>query len=501
MVENDINKFKQLLACKKRPNGKPYINGAFKQGSKLQRIANEFILDVLMSPENYVSLPTAYTLDYSRYFIHDEVLAQDQFNTIQELRSLLSLTRYQKELFEAKKEGMLYTYKLKDASAVCSRRIIGIKQVAKYLYQNSEFDALESVQLLTCAMKYHVTVLSHGKTKVSKIKNTNLHDIMPIYGSLALKTVCYLRKGYSIKEALVRGAVDTKKDQSKPPMQWYGHGWVHFPKSTDIEDVYKLKHACAGTDWCIEDIETALDYLSEGDFWIYSEGKVAEIALHYTQCEIGVYGRGENQDLLGKFAEIADSFMEELEVVKSLGTGVAHYDNELTLSAWNRSLLKDIISSISSGVIEDSLLQFVCMKVDGDRLEATLNFPSEMSYISLDIINQLNKMVKPNDIIYKSDDQTVSIKSNLYIEGKCDLLSSIVDVEGDVVASNLSSIELPQLVSVGGFLDIRNSDQVFFPNLKHVGEFVDAVGSEEVEMPHLDQSVKYISTYYSYDEY
>jgi len=453
-----------------------------------------------MAPEKYVPLPTANTLDYSRYFIHFEDLCADKLNNVNSLRRLLSLTSYQKELFEAKKEGLLYTYKLKDASAVCLRRTRAIKRIAEYLHENLKFSAIESVQLLTCAMKYHVTALSNGESRVSKIKATNLHHIIPIYGSLALKVVRYLRKGFTAKESLVRGVVDAKQGKIKPTFEWHGHGWVHFPSSIDTEDVHKLQDACVGTDWCLENLVMAESYLSEGDFWIYSEGELAEIALHYTQGAIDVYGRGENQELTGKFKQIADSFMEELEVVKNFGREGVPYDDELSLDVWQRSLLKDIISSISSGVIDSNLLKFVCMKIHSDEIEVNLKLPTEMSFISLDIINQLNKMINTKDIVDKVDAQTVSIKSNLYIESKCELLSNIVDVQGDVVVSSLTNIQLPQLVSVGGFLDIRNSYQLLFPNLKYVGEFVDAVGSREVEMPLLDQGVKYISTYYTCDE-
>jgi len=193
--ESISNKFSSVFANMKRPNGVSNMFYKPKTESDMRKMADNYLHGVIMEPELYVELPTASTLDYKRHFRNYGTIETKNIHSIQDLRAILSMTEYQKRLWDAKRGRTFFQEKLKDAAMVCSRRVKGIKRVADYLHHNEQFHPLEALQIILCAMRLHISLDDVGNLNVVKIKNTNQHNTMLIVDDLALMMRNYLRQG------------------------------------------------------------------------------------------------------------------------------------------------------------------------------------------------------------------------------------------------------------------------------------------------------------------
>ena len=494
-LEDVRKKFIKLLSNKKNSSGNAYILYAPKTEEQMRRIADGFITDVMMEPEKFIALPTANTLDYSRYFKNYEEIDIKNIMNIEDLRSLLDVTKYQRSLWEAKKSGTLFQYKLKAAATVCARRVKSIKQIAEYLFQNELFHPIEAVQILMCALRFHIALDHNGVARVSNIKNTNQHNIMPLVGDLALRVQKNLRQGLNEKKSLIKAYIEYKKNKQELGIELAREGWIHFPQSSHQIDIHSLQDASVNSDWCIEDdFDSAKSYLSKGSFWIYFEESVPEIAVYTVNgvC-IEEFGRGSAQALEGNYDKIAESFVEQYYEYAYLDEEYP-FQNIFVLDKSVRLFLMDVIHSISSGNVANSLLDYAYL--DLLKKEVTFKFPSSKStYLSREIVNQLNSIIHYKDVIERHDDEAVTIHAGVTITGDCELLSKIVKVSGDVDMPGLSKLHLPLLSSVGGHLDVRNSEGLTFLSLRHVEKIIDAVGSKSLAIPLFNCQQKCIYSY------
>lgn len=497
--KNEGRKVSLLLANKKRPDGSVYVPHVFKVESEVRKAVNDYLSDIMLEPEQYVTLPTAKTLDYSRFFRKYTHMDMERINSLGELRSLLNITRFQKSLLDAKNNGTLYRRKLDDAAVVSKRRINAIKRIAEYLHANDQFRPSESVQMINCAMKFHISVDYNGASRLSNIKNTNQHNIMPLVGNFALKVQKYLRQGLNSKKSFHQGFIDYKKNIQEEGMmlnmELGRQGWVYFPKSSVDEDVFNLQQASTGSDWCIEhDFELATDHLSAGDFWFYFEGSAAEIAVYISDNGMESFGRGPDQTLEGKYELIAERFIDKYNDSSFFDDKGDIRGDEYVLNDQERLFLKDIISSISSGVLTNRLLKYAQVELQNKKVK--LKLPSEIStFIAAEMLEQLPD-IHFEDIIESHSDKTITIHASVCVKDNREILNKIIEVKGNLEMSRLSEIEMPHLKRIGGYLDVRNAEALTFSGLEEVSGIIDAVGSRNINIPRLKRSQQYICSYY-----
>jgi len=497
--KDERRKVSLLLANKKCHNGHTYLPRSCKTEAEIRKAVNAYLGDIMLEPERYVALPTAKTLDYSRFFKKYDQMDMSKVHSLSDLQNLLNMTSLEKKLLDAKNNGSLYQIKLDDAAAVSKRRINAIKRIAEYLYDNDQFLPSESIQIISCAMKFHVSVDHHGVSKVSNIKNTNQHNVMPVVGGFALKVQQYLRQGFNSKRSFHHGFIDYKKStQEKDLMlntELGRQGWVRFPKSSLDDDAFNLQQASAGSDWCIEhSLETASSYLSEGDFWFYFEGSIAEIAVHIVDNSTETFGKGSEQTLEGKYQWIAERFIEKYNDSSFFDEQGNMTDNNYVLNTQERLLLKDIMKSIHSGTISTRLLKYAQVNLQNKKAE--LKLPNEISTcIAAEMLDQLPD-IQLEDILESHSDGSMTIHASVVCEDSCETLNKIIEIKGNLEMSKLSKISMPHLERIGGYLDIRNAKDLTFSKLERVSGMIDAVGSENVDMPRLRTYQQYISSYY-----
>jgi len=254
---NESLQFFQFISDKRRPNESPYISNSITSETELQDVAKLYMQDVFEEPERYVALPTAHTLDYSRFFKNSKGKDVSSLTDLELLESYLDASNEQLKLWSLKKEGRLSKVKLEQAALTSKRRVLSVREAAEKLLFTGKVQAVVAAQILSFVIRFCVRV--NGGIRLIKIKHNNTHSVTYMNDAMISFIAQELPQQQSVKRACTHGIAKYNNSLQQKGLL---DGWLSFAKSSSCEDAEKLHAACIETPWCIaEDAGTALYFL------------------------------------------------------------------------------------------------------------------------------------------------------------------------------------------------------------------------------------------------
>ena len=466
----DSLQFFQFISDKRRSDGTPYIQNSIRSETELQDIARIYMQDVLEEPERYVALPTAHTLDYSRFFKNSKGKYVSALTDLELLESYLDANSEQLKLWSLKRGGNLPDVKLEQAAMTSKRRVLSIRQAAERLLSTNKVQAVIAAQILSFVMRFCVRV--NGGIRLVKIKNNNTHSVMYINDAMINSIVQEIPQKQSIKKACACGIA---KYHNSLQQKGLLAGWQSFAKSSSREDAEKLQAAGMGTSWCIaNDTETALDYLQEGSFFIYFDNFYPVVAVHACATDCEIYGANENQEVEPCYESIVGQFLMQQNLIRK--------GDNTYLTGDDRDIVAAIVSSIHSGKLDSRLYKYIYLEMDSKKvcLNPVEGSPCVISYF---VYEQLRKITRFEDVLEYHDDGTITVYANVNLDCNLSLIHRVVEIKGNLTLFSCSNITFPCLKRLGGYLDIRNAINISFPLLTNISGDLDASGSSNIFLP------------------
>jgi len=469
--------FIQFISDKRKNDTSPFIMTPITSEIELQNIARAYMQDVFEEPERYVALPTANTLDYSRFFKNKFGKHVSTLTGLELLESYLDASNEQLRLWKLKKNGKLSSVKLKNAASISKRRVRSIRHAAQMLLETSKLQPTIAAQTLSFIMKFCVKVDEHGDMSRVKIKTNNMHSVMHMSDAILDSIQLELPYHQGFKTACTY-AIAKHYDALK--QQGMFAGWRVFEQSSSLEDAKKLQSSCIGTSWCIaEDVETASGFLKEGNFFIYYDHGDPVVTVHECAGCCESYGANKSQTVDAYYKPEVERFLMEQNLDHEIE--VHRY-----LSKNDRCMIDNIVSSIHSGKLTPGLFKYVTLEADSERV---LVNPIEISVceISLCVHKQLEKIARVEDVLESHHDGRVTVHGNMDMGCNMSLLHRVIEIEGNLISPYRYDLIFPCLKYIGGYLDIRNANNINFPLLKSISGDLDAAGSSKVFFPALKE--------------
>ena len=466
----DSLQFFQFISDKRRSDGTPYIQNSIRSETELQDIARIYMQDVLEEPERYVALPTAQTLDYSRFFKNSKGQDVTSLTDLEFLESYPDASNEQLKLWSLKKEGRLSKVKLEQAALTSNRRVLSVREAAEKLLFTCKVQAVVGAQILFFLTRFCVSV--NGGIRLIKIKHTNTHFVMYINDAMINFIAQELPQQQSVKRACTYGIAKYHKSLQQKSLL---DGWLTFTKSSSYEDAERLCAACVGSTWCIaENAGIALYYLQQGSFYIYYDNFHAVVAVHACATDCEIYGANENQEVEPCYESIVGHFLMQQNLI-------CKGDNTY-LTGDDRDIVAAIVSSIHSGKLDSRLYKYISLEMDSKKvcLNPVEGSPCVISYF---VYEQLRKITSFEDVLEYHDDGTITVYANVNLDCNLSLIHRVVEIKGNLTLSSCSNITFPCLKRLGGYLDIRNAINISFPLLTNISGDLDASGSSNIFLP------------------
>lgn len=464
--------FIQFISDKRRSNGIPYIRNSIVSEAELQDIAKLYMQDVFENPEGYVALPTANTLDYSRFFKNSKGKDISTLTDLDLLESYLDASNEQLKLWASKRDGGLSNVKLEQAALTSKRRVLSVREAAEKLLSTDIVQAVVAAQILSFVMRFCVRI--NGAIRLVKIKDNNTHSVMYMNETMISFIAQQLPQQQSIKKACAHGIAKYHKSLQQAGMP---SGWRKFAKSSSYGDAEKLQVACIGTSWCIsEDAGTASDYLQRGSFYIYFDNFYPVVAVHICDEGCEIYGANEGQEVEPCYESAVEHFLIRQNLI--------YEGHDKYITGNDKELIGAIVSSIYSGKPEQELFKYLSLEMDSKivRVNPIVN---NSCVISSFVYEQLRKVTRIEDVLEYHDDGTVTVYANVDMGCNLSLTNRVVEIKGNLILSYCSEVEFPCLKRIGGYLDIRNASNIKLPLLAYISGDLDATGSSNVSLPEL----------------
>ena len=202
---------------------------------------------------------------------------------------------------------------------VNEKRESDIGDLMTYLRQNPDYTLVEQALVAKAATKYGVVADKNGQLKAVTIGKDNLHPVAVVGHDSANAIIEELRAGKSLKDAFIDGL--QKRANRNKELNLGKQGWKKFNQikpntnAREAQDAaVALNAGAAGTSWCTgRDVGTAKSQLEDGDFYIYYDDGVPEVAIRMQgDSVIGeIRGSTPTQALSDAQQKIATAFLKK----------------------------------------------------------------------------------------------------------------------------------------------------------------------------------------------
>ena len=269
----------------------------------VERIATEQLNRMLRDPEKTIPQVDAGALDFASFTRMPDGRQYDATSVDDFFTADPQIIAY---------KSMDMSDWIQEANDVNEKRLEDQAALITYLRQNPDYTLAEQALVAKAASKYSVIADKNGRLKLVTISDDNLHPVAVIGHDSANAIIEELRAGKGLKDAFIDG-LQKRADRNKQ-LNLGKQGWKKFAQADDYDAAVALNAGAAGTSWCTaKDVGTAKEQLQRGDFYIYYDNGVPEVAIRMDgKNTIGeVRGRTPNQSLSDSQQKIATKFLNE----------------------------------------------------------------------------------------------------------------------------------------------------------------------------------------------
>ena len=364
----------------------------------VDRVGRDYLDDMFANPEDYVAEVDGDKLDYSVRMSDGKLF---------DINNPLHFVEADAITFAKLKAQESDSLRENEARAITRQRKIDLENLVKNLGDFGGYTYVEQALVAKAASKFAVLSDTNGRLKLAAIEPNNRHNIAVVSAEDAGKVIEELRAGKPLKQAFLDG-MQTRADENEQANQTK-NGWQKFeqpdgepikrviarpvgapaprpvarpvarpvpgagqtlpslkPVKNSLEEAAeKLAAGAAGTPWCTAGVGTARSQIRNGDFYIYYNKGVPQVAIRMDGTDkIGeIRGNSPKQALTQTQADIAENFIrsntfkkgdEYLQEVerKRLLTAVAKGQAEIT----SDYLMAETNLFDSKGVVSNSAL-------------------------------------------------------------------------------------------------------------------------------------------------
>ena len=362
------------------------------------RVGRDYLDDMFANPEDYVASADGDKLDYSVRMPDGKLF---------DINNPLHFVEADAITFANLKAQESESLRDNEARAITRQRKLDLENLVKNLGDFGGYTYVEQALVAKAASKFAVLSDTNGRLKLAAIEPNNRHNIAVVSAEDAGKVIEELRAGKPLKQAFLDG-MQTRADENELANQ-VKNGWQKFeqpdgepikrviarpvgapaprpvarpvarpvpgagqtlpslkPVKNSLEEAAeKLAAGAAGTPWCTAGVGTARTQIKNGDFYIYYNKGVPQVAIRMDGTDrIGeIRGNSPKQALTQTQADIAENFIrsntfkkgdEYLQEVerKRLLTAVAKGQAEIT----SDYLMAETNLFDSKGVVSNSAL-------------------------------------------------------------------------------------------------------------------------------------------------
>jgi hypothetical protein len=324
--------------------GTTHIKQADRSPEDAERIGRDYLDDMYATPEDYVADADGDKLDYSVRMSDGKPF--DINNPVHFLEAdAITFASVQAQTND--------TLRNREAGAITRQRHRDLEDLVKNLGDFGGYTYVEQALVAKAASKFAVLSDKNGRLKLAAIEPNNRHNVAVVSAEDAGKVIEELRAGKPLKQAFLDG-MQARADENALANQTK-NGWQKFeqpdgepikrviarpvgapaprpvarpvarpvpgagqtlpslkPVKNPLEEVAeKLAAAAAGTPWCTSGVGTARTQIKNGDFYIYYDKGVPQVAVRMDGTDrIGeIRGNSPNQALTQKQADIAENFI------------------------------------------------------------------------------------------------------------------------------------------------------------------------------------------------
>ena len=305
--------------------GTTHIKQADRSPEDAERIGRDYLDDMFANPEDYVAPAEKNKLDYSAIMADGKPFDVD--NPVHFVEAdAITFANLKAQKNEPLREN--------EARAITRQRKLDLEALVKNLGDFGGYTYVEQALVAKAASKFAVLSDKNGRLKLSAIEPNNRHNIAVVSAEDAGKVIEELRAGKPLKQAFLDG-MQVKADENALANQTK-NGWQKFeqpvskpgvarpvpragqrlPSLKPVKDpleeaAEKLSAGAAGTPWCTSNIGTARTQIKHGDFYIYYNKGVPQVAIRMDGTDkIGeIRGNSPQQALTQEQADIAEDFI------------------------------------------------------------------------------------------------------------------------------------------------------------------------------------------------
>lgn len=433
-----------------------------------ERIAQDYLDDMLYNAEKYVALPTADTLDFKTMTTMSDGKQYDPNNPLHYVEAdAITFAALDAQSDEGKRR--------QEAAAISTQRLDDFQSLAEYLATNPSFTAVEMALVVKAASKYSVIADKTGNLKLVELRKDNRHGIAVVGKEAADAVIEELRAGKNLKTAFIDGL--QKNADANAIKNKNKNGWQKFnqaktggygPRDSIEVAADELNAAAAGTPWCTGSSNKAYarGQIANGDFYIYYNNGRPEVAIKMLgQSKIGeVRGNSPDQALNAEQRKIALDFIGNSKFVDS-----DRYVTEFTT--------KEMLAQVAKGEREistDDLINAPSL-FNSKGEPNTYGFNGMLSFTLTD--SYYRGRPKPTDAVrdffvdaYKKAAH-VAYANNNFIYGNVSVSGYRPDEDVKTVFDGETySVPIKELRGVGAItLTASQNKDITLPNLEYAG--------------------------------
>lgn len=252
------------------------------------RIAKGYIKEFVENPSSFLPVVTGDKLDVDSFLRMRDGTLYDP-NKLEHADATDQTIR----IYNAVQNGTIGAALEREAQALNKQRAEDLSNLSEYLNENAAYSLAEQALIMRGASKYGARYDKNRGLVLVPIADNNRTSVAVITAMEASSVAEELRKGKSLKDAMLSGienAIESKKKSNKADGFT---GWKTFKKSDAEEDAAALKDGCAGREWCTATSSTtARNYLGQGDFHIYYKSGEPIVALRTEDGKLAEPPRG-----------------------------------------------------------------------------------------------------------------------------------------------------------------------------------------------------------------
>ena len=276
----------------------------------VDRIANQQLDRMLLDPKKYIAQSDAGSINWGTFTRmpdgrqYKASSVDDFFTADPQVISYASMdmSDYYEEVNEVNK-----------------KRIRDSGDLITYLCNNPAYTLAEQALVAKAAHKFSVVADKNGRLKAVAIANDNLHPVAVIGHDSANAIIEELRAGKGLKDAFVDGLqklADRNKQANLGKQGWKKFNQIPQDASNNATQAaaVALNAGAAGTTWCTaRELGTARGQLEKGDFYIYYDNGVPEVAIRMDGDSVvgEIRGNTNNQALSDAQQKIATAFLKK----------------------------------------------------------------------------------------------------------------------------------------------------------------------------------------------